>query len=91
MAVSNPCFELWLLLHFIEHRSYCPSYAALQVLLRKKLPGYDKSRLDFEDYGSGVDKACSRAKALDPTGTAIALNPSTGVWQIVRLIAKVAS
>jgi hypothetical protein len=31
LAVSNPCFELWLLLHFQEHRAHAGGHAQGQV------------------------------------------------------------
>lgn len=86
VAVSNPCFELWLLLHFDRHTAYCSSYGSLLPLLRKHVPHYDKTGLNFDDYAALVPGACRRARALDPTGKRHALNPSTGVWQVVELI-----
>lgn len=59
---------------------------AAAPLLRKHLPGYDKTALRFQDYAAFVADACERAQALDPTGEEHALNPSTGVWQLVELV-----
>lgn len=59
LAVSNPCFELWLLLHFrdspgAQHRH------RLQKMLGKLLPGYDK-HFDFEHVAGGAEQATERA------------------------------
>jgi RloB-like protein len=88
LAVSNPCFELWLLLHFADQRAYQPSYDSLIPLLRAHLPDYDKTDLVFSAYARGVQHACSRARVLEPTGTALHVNPSTGVWQVVELVVR---
>lgn len=88
VAVSNPCFELRLLLHFDRRTAHCPSYGALLPLLRKHVPAYDKAALDFQDYADFVTDACERARALDPTGRRHAFNPSTGVWQVVELVRR---
>jgi hypothetical protein len=86
LAVSNPCFELWLLLHFVDHRGSCASYQGLLPKLIKHLPGYDKSRVDFARYDRGVEDAVGRAERLDPSGRDHGLNPSTGVWKLVRQV-----
>ena len=88
VAISNPCFELWLLLHCVDHTAYVSSYAAVVQLLRQHIPRYDKSRLDFADFEAGVVLACGRAKRLDPTGEKHELNPSTSVWRVVEKILR---
>ncbi|MFJ5225612.1 RloB family protein [Streptomyces sp. NPDC088400] len=82
VAVSNPCFELWLLLHFADHRAHVATYKKLQPLLEKWVPGYDKTRVDFGRYRDGVGEAGERARKLDPTGEAHTRNPSTSVWRL---------
>jgi hypothetical protein len=84
MAVSNPCFEVWLLLHFEEHRAHCASYKELLPRLKKHMPGYSKTALRFTDYAGGFEDACHRAKRLDSSGEDYCCNPSTGVWPIVE-------
>ncbi|MFE7125103.1 RloB family protein [Streptomyces sp. NPDC057617] len=88
VAVSNPCFELWLLLHFADHRAHTGSYKKLLPLLEKHVPGYDKTRVDFSRYRDGVPQAGERARKLDPSGAEHALNPSTGVWQLTDRMAN---
>ncbi|MGW2515154.1 RloB family protein [Streptomyces scopuliridis] len=39
-VISNPCFELWLILHFRDHSGYLTSKQA-QTSLAALLPGYD--------------------------------------------------
>lgn len=83
LVVSNPCFELWLLLHFADQRGPVPSFVQLKPLLKKHVPSYDKSRLDFEaDYAPAYTDAIRRARTLDPSGCGYRLNPSTNMWQL---------
>nr|WSY53066.1 RloB family protein [Streptomyces sp. NBC_00886] len=84
VAISNPCFELWLLLHFTPHTAHAPTYKKLLPLLQKHVPGYDKTRVDFALYRDGRADAVTNAQVLDPTGQDHARNPSTGVWQLVE-------
>nr|WP_285744392.1 RloB family protein [Lentzea sp. NBRC 105346] len=78
LAVSNPCFEVWLLLHHVDHKAFVKDGKAACALLGKHVPGYDK-KLDFAVFEAGVEAAVERAKALDEPG-----NPSTGVWRLVE-------
>lgn len=87
LAVSNPCFELWLLLHHADCTSHCTGYDDVANRLRKHVPGYDKCRLDFAaTYREKVPAAVERARKLDPTGKEFTANPSTNVWQLVERI-----
>jgi RloB-like protein len=86
MAVSNPCFELWLLLHHEGCYAYLSGYPAVLARLRKHVPTYDKTRLVFADFSTGVTTAIKHAKKLDPTGEEHAKNPSTSVWRLVEEI-----
>ena len=84
LAVSNPCFELWLLLHFTDHQGRSASYRELLPKLTRHVPGYDKCRLDFGRFDVGVAEAVERGERLDPSGRDHGRNPSTGVWKLVR-------
>lgn len=86
LAVSNPCFELWLLLHHADCRGHCAGYADVVARLRRHVPAYDKTRLDFRSYVDGVGDAVKRARDLDTTGVEHQRNPSTGVWRLVETI-----
>ena len=79
LAVSEPCFELWLLLHFADHKAYIANGRAACALLARHVPGYDK-KLDFGQFDEGVEEAIKRAKGLGPG------NPSTDVWRLVELL-----
>src|SRR5262249_3965619 len=84
LAVSNPCFELWLLLHYEDCSAYLAGYAAVVQRLRRHVRTYDKANLDFGDFADGLPSAIKRARSLDPER-----NPSTGMWRLVeRLVAQ---
>lgn len=86
VAFSNPCFELWLLLHFVEHRSYARSYAELLPHLKRRLPGYDKTSIEFRHYRAGWREAVRRARPLAPGGAEHEVNPATGMWRLALAI-----
>ena len=80
MALSNPCFELWLLLHLEDASSLTPKEQKqwmenrrksrntdpfLKVRLRQKMGSYHESAYDAPALIAHVEKAIVRAKALD--------------------------
>ncbi len=87
LAVSNPCFELWLVLHHDEHRAVV-SCDKIAERLRQLVPRYDKTRLRFTDFAHGVEAAVERAQKLEPSGEKHDINPSTGVWRLVERIVQ---
>ncbi|WP_433359384.1 RloB family protein [Actinoplanes sp. CA-142083] len=86
IAVSNPCFELWLLLHHEDRTAFLSDCGAVTGQLRKHVRNYDKARLRFSDFAGGVDRAIERARKLDPTGNDHTRNPSTSVWRLVGAV-----
>jgi hypothetical protein len=87
LAISNPCFELWALLHFQEQRAHIERDKA-QAALRRHLPGYDKG-LDFPKLHPGYGNAVRRAQALDTEAQrqdAPGRNPTTGVYRLTESI-----
>lgn len=83
LAISNPCFELWLLLHHEDCRAHCAGYSDVASRLKKHVKSYDKARLNFGDYADGIGDAVTRARALGADHTT---NQSTGVWRLVDTI-----
>jgi hypothetical protein len=86
MAVSNPCFELWLLLHHEECTAALNDYDAVLRRLRRHVPDYAKQTLSFARFAPGVSLAVTRAKSLDPSGRDYAHNPSSSLWRLVETI-----
>ena len=81
LALSAPCFEVWLILHLSER---CPGFndaAQAGSHLKKLLRTWDKKSLRFEDFRAGVEGAATRAGRLgDPPDA----NPSSAVWRLVK-------
>lgn len=82
LAISNPCFELWLLLHFENCTAAMTGYTQLRRRLRRHIADYDKGCGTFDQFRPTVPAAIDRAKALAPAGTEHLCNPATGVWAL---------
>jgi hypothetical protein len=66
-AVSNPCFELWLYLHFRDSKPFVDRHAC-QRELSEVLPGYSpnsKGNYDVSRIMAGLDGAMERARNGD--------------------------
>jgi hypothetical protein len=85
LAVSNPCFELWLLLHHDECRAHQARCSTVVKRLREHVPNYDKTQVSFADHAKGVRAAISRARALDGDDDSFP-NPSTGMWRLTEIL-----
>ncbi|WP_318306523.1 RloB family protein [Amycolatopsis solani] len=81
LAVSNPCFEYWLLLHFEACAAPMNCYGDVEKRLLRHLPGYRKSALRFAHYEHGVDAAVRRSRHPE---AGHARNPSTQVGLLVE-------
>ena len=88
LAVSNPCFELWLLLHYEDCRAEVDGARDALRRLRRHVPTYDKTQLDFVSFADGVTAATARARQLDDGADPPGPNPSSGMWRLVELIRK---
>ena len=87
LAISNPCFELWLLLHFKDPPGM-KDRKQVQRLLKKHVPGYDKS-VKQATYSDGYSIAVTRAATLDKIAEKVRTpghNPTTGVYRLTELI-----
>lgn len=66
LAISNPCFELWLLLHFREADPADTDCQSIIERLRQHTGGHNKARINLEGYTPATIRAAiSRARALD--------------------------
>ena len=87
LAVSNPCFELWLLLHFRESPGM-QDRAKIKTMLTQHVPEYDK-HVEFTAYSAGYEQAVTRAKRVDELAESAGepgRNPTTGVYKLTELI-----
>lgn len=90
LAVSNPSFELWLLLHFQDQTAFL-SRSDAKRKLTSHISGYDKTLRSLDPLLDRFDSARNRAEALDRKhsgdGTAFPDdNPSSGVWRLIESI-----
>lgn len=85
LAISNPSFELWLLLHFrespgMQHRD------RVKEMLSREVSGYDK-KVDFRVYADRLSEAGARAKRIHDAalsdGEKEFSNPYTSIFYLV--------
>lgn len=89
LAISNPCFELWLVLHLRESPGMRGRHD-MQGLLKELVPNYNK-HVDFAQYAPGYPQAVKRAKRLDEVARQAGTpghNPTTNVYELTELILK---
>ena len=89
LAISNPCFELWILLHFRDQRAH-QERGPIQTAVREHLQGFVKE-VPYDRVQPYYEEAVARASALmewqvqqgRPDG-----NPSTAVHNLTGRIAE---
>ncbi|MGD1069047.1 MAG: RloB family protein [Bryobacteraceae bacterium] len=91
VALSYPCFEMWLLLHHAtEHEAAgLENCSDVQALIRAKVGSYNKTRLRREHYRDGsAAEAILRSERLDAVvqGGDIPQSPATRVYKLLRAI-----
>lgn len=65
LAISNPCFEIWLCLHFSDLFPEDRTCKHFEARLRNILGSYNKSNLDVLAYTPNVKSAIVRSRSLD--------------------------
>ena len=83
LLVSNPCVELWFLLHYQEQKSEISSDKCIKKL-QKFSKEYKKGTLSEEEkevFAKNKKLAVERAKALD-----VFSNPSTTIYRLLDLL-----
>ena len=89
LAISNPCFELWLALHFEDHTAWLDNEDA--VKLRRKHDRSSGKELDGSEYMPRRAAAVERARVLaakhEGDGTEFPHdNPSSGMYLLLEAI-----
>ncbi len=89
VALSNPCFELWLVLHYEDQSAHLERNEAQRRA--QQLGAVDAKRLrpgNTETLLAGYDDAKQRAQTLHErhvaNGSDPATNPSTNVWELIE-------
>jgi hypothetical protein len=90
LAISNPCIELWFLLHFAEQTAYVDRRQASRLAKRYTAGGKGLTPDTLETLRESFDIARERAIRLEEKhrgdGTLAPGNPSSGVWRLVDSI-----
>ncbi len=85
LLVSNPCIELWFLLHYEKHNKRCTSSQCINSL-KSYHKSYQKGKLDEtlkNELINKIDFAINNAKLLNHDK-----NPSTTVYLLVEELNK---
>ena len=101
VAVSNPCFEFWLLLHIKDIQEY--NVEELESLLKNEKTGsrnyverkiveivgsYNKKNLKAEDFLPHIDSAVLRAKTLDQPQEDYPTRLGSHIYKLIEKIKK---
>ena len=86
MLLSNPCFEIWLLLHAKDQKAAIETDALIKELKKSAPVWKNYSKSAFTDtqkafLNSNTDVAVERAKKLREF-----LNPSTGIYKLIEML-----
>jgi len=89
VAISNPCFDLWLLLHFADlPASQTRKCDDIGALIRDTVGYYNKLRIYELPFSMDlVERAIARSRAADPDGKILEIN-GTHVYRILEEMAK---
>ena len=93
VAISNPCVELWLILHFQDHSRWLDNDDARR--LRRQLDGSSDKSLEPARYMPHIREAARRVSALDELHAQNATafpqdNPSSGMHRLVSSVGGLA-
>lgn len=91
-AISNPCIELWFLLHFCDQTAYIERREAARLAKEELGAGKRLTPDALDVLGENFDTARERAKRLEAKhrgdGTPAPANPSSGIWSLVDAMAR---
>jgi hypothetical protein len=86
LLVSNPCFELWYILHFVSHTAETTTQQCVEKFQRL-CKGYKKGYISLklrERLEDSLDKSVARAKKLS-----LYKNPSTSIYLLIDELEKI--
>jgi RloB-like protein len=90
VAVSNPCFEFWFLLHFDRFAKGLGSCSKAVTALKKYVRGYKKATNIFDRLDPLTDEAIAHAESINKQWSSqpdpSLRDPSTNAHEIVKLI-----
>ena len=88
MLLSNPCFEIWLLLHAKDQKAAIETDALIKELKKSAHVWKNYSKSSFTDtqksfLNDNTDVAVARAKKLHEFK-----NPSTSIYKLIEMLQK---
>ena len=88
MLLSNPCFEIWLLLHTKDQKAAIETDALIKELKKSAPVWKNYSKSAFTDtqksfLNNNTDVAVARAKILQEFQ-----NPSTGIYKLIEMLSS---
>jgi hypothetical protein len=88
MLLSNPCFEIWLLLHAKDQKTAIDTDALIKELKKSAPVWKNYSKSAFTDtqktfLNNNTDVAVARAKKLHEFQ-----NPSTGIYKLIEMLSS---
>lgn len=90
VALSNPCIELWLIIHFQPQTAYLDRKTAEQMSETLLHCGKTLSSAALEELINRYSAAKEHARLLDKKhqqdGSPANSNPSSGMWRLVDMI-----
>ena len=92
-VVSNPTFEVWLLLHFTYTTKYYKNSQEVIMDLKKYIPDYEKNLDVFTKCEERIQEAIQNTEKLekyfkDRKWPAVECNPRTDVGEMVKLLSE---
>lgn len=85
LAVSNPCFEVWLLLHHTDALEGADTAAECTRRLRQYLGSYSKAALQLDDFpAERVRQAAERARIRHPESSGWPQTPGSHVYRLIE-------
>ena len=91
-VISIPCFEYWVLLHFVNTDAPFDRCEKVIERLQQHLTDYIKgNREQIEDILNRLDDAVARANQLFPDQTATSDNPYTSAHRLVQHLRGIAA
>lgn len=88
VALSNPCFEYWLLLHYCDFRKGLAAGANAVRELKKHYPKYEKGKCLFDEFMPYIYTAQQRASDIvrqqyGKCFDCVSCNPSTDIHKLI--------
>jgi hypothetical protein len=87
LAISLPCFEYWLILHFADcARHFQAPIEVLKYLTAHHIDGYGKDTPCIEQFRELRRAAVERGRHRHAETGGELVNPSTSVWRLVETV-----